>query len=102
MDYVESANVFINFRPIYILFIIILIVSLLITLFHKNYYKIINWFTIIIIISISLVVSAYMTYQIGILSDELAIGGDAVSFIMFIIVGILSFIISLVYIIKTK
>ncbi len=98
----ESTDVFIHFRPIYILFIIILSISLFITIFQKNHYKIINRFTIIIILSISLLVSAYLTYQIGILSDELGIGGDAVSFNMFIAVVALSFVVFLVYLKKIK
>ncbi|WP_127592756.1 hypothetical protein [Paenibacillus lautus] len=93
----ESTNIFINFRPIYILFIIVLIISLLLMILRKNRHTMINGFTIAIIALISLAVSAYLTYQIGILSDELGIGGDAVSFMMFIVVAVLSLVNLLVY-----
>jgi hypothetical protein len=93
----ESTNIFINFRPIYILFIIVLIISLLLMILRKNRHTMINGFTIAIITLISLAVSAYLTYQIGILSDELGIGGDAVSFMMFIVVAVLSLVNLLVY-----
>ncbi|GIP00854.1 hypothetical protein J14TS5_59390 [Paenibacillus lautus] len=93
----ESTNIVTHFRPIYILFILILIISLFIMIFRKDHHKVINGFTIGIITLISLAVSAYLTYQIGILSDELGIGGDAVSFYMFIVVVILSLVNPLVY-----
>lgn len=86
----ESPDVFANFRPIYILFILILVISLFTTIFQKTHYKIVNGFTVAILILISIVVSAFLTYQVGVLSDELGIGGDAVSMIMFIVIVILS------------
>jgi hypothetical protein len=95
-----SVDIFDNFRPIYIFFIIILAISLIIVISQKNHLKPINGFTIISISFISSAVSAYMTYQIGILSDELGIGGDPVSFIMFIVVVIMSVVNLLVYLNK--
>lgn len=86
----ESPDVFANFRPIYILFILILVISLFITIFQKTHYKIVNGFTAAILTLMSIVVSAFLTYQVGVLSDELGIGGDAVSMIMFIVIVILS------------
>ncbi|WP_426452759.1 hypothetical protein ACP26L_12065 [Paenibacillus sp. S-38] len=93
----EITTIFVNFRPIYILFIVIQVVSLIIQLFHKDHSSIMNVFTIGIILSASLAVSAYLTYQIGILSDALSIGGDPVSFVMFIGIAILSLLNSLVF-----
>ncbi|GAA4830816.1 hypothetical protein GCM10023310_04890 [Paenibacillus vulneris] len=98
----ETANVFTNFRPIYLLLIIVLIVSVLVMLFQKKHYPLVNGFTISLILCICLIVSGFMTYQIGILSDALSMGGDPVSFIMFIIVAILSVISLLVYLGKSK
>lgn len=96
----ESTDVFINFRPIYILFIMILIISLLILMIRKYRQLLINGFTIGVIISSSVAVSAYLTHQIGILSDELGIGGDAVSFYMFIAIVMLSLVNLLVYVLR--
>ncbi|MGG3280407.1 hypothetical protein [Paenibacillus solani] len=96
----ESTDVFLNFRPIYILFIMILIISLLILMIQKNRQLLINGFTIGVVTSSSVAVSAYLTYQIGILSDELGIGGDAVSFYMFIAIVMLSLVNLLVYLFK--
>lgn len=93
----ESPDVFANFRPIYILFILILVISLFITIFQKTHYKIVNGFTVAILILISIVVSAFLTYQVGVLSDELGIGGDAVSMMMFIVIFILSVVHLFVY-----
>jgi hypothetical protein len=96
----DSANVFLNFRPIYILFIIVLVVSLFIIIFQKSHNKVINGFTVIVTLLISFIVSAYLTYQIGILSDELAIGGDAISMVMFFVVVSLSVVNLIVYLFK--
>ncbi|KOP65814.1 hypothetical protein AMS62_11555 [Bacillus sp. FJAT-18019] len=96
----ESTDVFLNFRPIYILFIMILIISLLILTIGKNRRFLINEFTVAVITLSSVAVSAYLTYQIGILSDELGIGGDAVSFYMFIAIVLLSLVNLLVYLFK--
>lgn len=91
----ESTNIVTHFRPIYILFILILIISL-----YRH--KVINGFTIAIITLISLAVSAHLTYQIGYLADELGTSGDAVSFNMFIAVVILSLVNLLVYAYKRE
>jgi hypothetical protein len=96
----DSVVIFNNFRPIYIFFIIILAISLIIVISQKNHLKLINGSTIISISFISSAVSAFMTYQIGILSDELGIGGDSVSFIMFIVVVIMSVVNLLAYLNK--
>lgn len=92
----ESTNIVTHFRPIYILFILVLIILLFIMIF-RNRHKVINGFTIAIITLISLAVSAHLTYQIGYLADELGTNGDTVSFMMFIAVVILSLVNLLVY-----
>ncbi len=97
----ESTNIVTHFRPIYILFIVILIITLFIMIF-RNRHKVINTFTIAIITLISFAVSARLTYQIGYLADELGTGGDAVSFNMFIAVVILSLVNLLIYAYKRE
>lgn len=97
----ESTNIVTHFRPIYILFIVILIITLFIMIF-RNRHKVINTFTIAIITLISFAVSAHLTYQIGYLADELGTGGDAVSFNMFIAVVILSLVNLLIYAYKRE
>ncbi|MDO3677595.1 hypothetical protein [Paenibacillus ehimensis] len=86
----DDGSIFTNFRPLYIFFIMIQAVSWIVAVSRKKQCKPINEAAISSISFICLVVSAFMTYQIGILSDELAIGGDPVSFIMFIVVMIMS------------
>lgn len=94
----ESTDVFINFRPIYILFIMILIISLFILTIGRNRRFLINGFTIAVITLCSVAVSAYMTNQIGILADELGIRGDSVSLYMFLVIVMLSLVNLLVYV----
>ncbi|NEN85610.1 hypothetical protein [Paenibacillus elgii] len=86
----DEVMIFTNFRPIYIFFIIIQAISLIMAISQKKQFKPMNEVAISSISLICLAVSTYLTYQIGILSDELAIGGDPVSFIMFIAVVIMS------------
>lgn len=85
-------NVFDYFRPIYLSFIIILIVLLINIIFKKNKSELINGFVITSISIISLIVSYYMTYLAGIITDELSMAGDSVSFYMFIIIALMSII----------
>lgn len=79
---------YIGFRPIYILFILLLACSLFAMAFFKR--KIVNGFTVISFSVTSLFVSVIITYQIGIIADELGIGGDPLSFIMFIAIACLA------------
>lgn len=85
-------NVFDYFRPIYISFIIILTILLINIIFKKNRFELINGFVITSISIISLIVSIYMTYLVGIITDELSMAGDSVSFYMFIIIALMSII----------
>ncbi|MGG1516626.1 hypothetical protein ABE504_14505 [Paenibacillus oryzisoli] len=86
----DHAAVFTNFRPIYVFFIVILLILLALLITSKMKSGLIDVFFVLSIVGMSSVVSAFMTYQIGILSDELGIGGDPVSFIMFIVIVALS------------
>ncbi len=86
----DGAEVFSNFRPIYMLFIVILLLSVLIAIFQRKGVYLLGGFARITISLLCSVVSAFLTYQIGILSDELGVGGDPVSFMMFVAVVILS------------
>ncbi|MGG0823542.1 hypothetical protein ABE099_11725 [Paenibacillus turicensis] len=79
---------YIGFRPIYILFILLLVCSLFAMAFFKR--KIINGFTVISFSVTFLFVSALLLYQTGIIVDELGIGGDPISFVMFIAIACLA------------
>ncbi len=84
------------------LFIIILILSLLIIIFQKSHYKIINGYAAIIILLFTYIVSAFLLYQTGILSDELGMSGDAVSTIMFFVLIVLGAVNYFIYLYKTR
>lgn len=85
-------QVFDDFRPIYTSFIFILIILLIYILLYKNRLDKWNGFVTISISLITLIVSTYMTYLAGVLTDELTLSGDSVSFYMFIVVALLSII----------
>ncbi|GIP16583.1 hypothetical protein J40TS1_22250 [Paenibacillus montaniterrae] len=96
----SDLDTFLYFRPILILFVGILVILLITTLFQKRHNKTINLSTISITVVISLVVSTFLIYQMGILSDELAVGADSASTILFIVIIILSLANVLAYILK--
>lgn len=96
----SDLDTFLYFRPILILLVGILVILLITTLFQKKHNKTINLSTISITVVISLVVSAFLIYQMGILSDELAVGADSASTILFIVIIILSLANVLAYILK--
>ncbi|GIQ68565.1 hypothetical protein DUZ99_00020 [Xylanibacillus composti] len=95
-------HVFDDFRPIYISFIFILIILLISIILYKNRLGMINGFVITSISLIILIASIYMTNLAGVLTDELSMSGDAVSFYMFIMVALLSIINVVAYFYKKR
>lgn len=85
-------DVFNEFRPIYSSFIGILIILSIYVILNKNRLDKWNGFMVISISFITLIVSTYMTYLAGVLTDELTLSGDPVSFYMFIATALLSII----------
>ncbi|MFD2444565.1 hypothetical protein ACFSO7_11365 [Bacillus sp. CGMCC 1.16607] len=85
-----------DFRPILISFIVLLMIFLLASIFYKGKHKLIIRAFMVIVSLICTILSAKYMWDIGIIADEKGIGGDPVSFFMFLfIVGlsILNFII---------
>lgn len=97
----DNVVTFTNFRPIYIFFIIIQAISLIIAISQIKHHKPINGSSIVSTSFICSAISTFLTYQIGILSDELVIGGDPVSFNMFIVVVIMS-VVNFLVVLRTK
>lgn len=91
---------FVYLRPVFIFFIIVLAISLIIVIFQKKKRTFINGFTIMSISLICSVASIIMMYQIGMIADELVLGGDSVSFTLFIAVAVLSLMNPIVYFYK--
>jgi len=84
-------------RPVFITFIIVLLIFLLIVILQKGKCKLINGFSVISVSIICLLVSAINLWQIGIIADELGLGGDAVSSYMFLVIVGLSILNPIVY-----
>lgn len=93
----DSMTVFSSFRPLYLLFIGVLALLLIISIVQKGRLKVVNGFTVGLFVFISIIVTASLTYQIGILSDELGVGGDPVSFLLFVGVVFLALVSPIVY-----
>lgn len=80
----ESMTLFSQFRPLHLLFVGILLLLLIITIAQKNRLKLVNGFTIGLIVFVSIIVTGNLIYQEGILSNELGVGGDPVSLLLFV------------------
>jgi len=74
------------FRPIYIAIIIVLLLLLLFSIFYKWKYRLIIGITMSIVSLFSIMISAYYLAEIGIIADEKNMGGDPVSFNMFLLI----------------
>ena len=78
-----------DFRPILIAFIVLLLIFLLASIFYKGKHKLTFRVTIVIVSLICTTLSAKYMWEIGIIADEKGMGGDPVSFVMFLfIVGL--------------
>src|SRR4051812_14813947 len=78
-----------DFRPILISFIVLLLIFSLASIFYKGKRNLGIGVTMIIVSLICALLSAKFVLDIGIIADEKNMGGDPVSFVMFLfIVGL--------------
>ena len=89
------------FRPAFITMILVLLLLLILVLF-KVKLKQLNGFTVMSISLICLIVAAINIWQEGIVVDELNLVGDSVSFVMFLVIVVLSFLNPVLFSIKRK
>ncbi|WP_203364286.1 hypothetical protein [Bacillus sp. REN10] len=86
----DQFATFAYLRPVFFSFIVILSLLLLTVIFHKYTEKAVNGLFVISICAISVFSSALLLYLEGIIVDELNLGGDEVTFYLFISVVSLS------------
>lgn len=85
----ETLGAFTLMRPIFSTFLVISILLLLLVLIPRTKKTYINGFTVISISTISILISAQLLFYEGIIVDEIGLGGDTVSTIIFLaIVGL--------------
>ncbi|WP_232700165.1 hypothetical protein [Brevibacillus daliensis] len=84
-------------RPVFIIFIVVLLIFLLVVILQNGELKLINGFSVICVSIICSLVSAINLWQIGIIADELGLGGDPVSFYMFLAIAGLSILNPIIY-----
>ena len=82
-------------RPIFIVFTIILLILLIFVGFQKTH--IVNKFSVVSIPLICVVISAMVLFLEGVIVDEMNLGGDPVTSILFLVIIALSFINYAVY-----
>lgn len=73
-----------DFRPILISFIVLLLILSLASIFYKGKRKF--GISVMIVSLICTVLSAKFVWDIGIIADEKNMGGDPVSFVMFLFI----------------
>lgn len=77
------------FRPLLIFLIIALVGVLFFLIVIKHYQRAIG-FLIAVFSILSMTISALLLYRMGVLADELNRGGDPFSFVLFLIISVLS------------
>ncbi|MDQ0888868.1 putative effector of murein hydrolase [Paenibacillus sp. V4I9] len=91
---------FIFLRPVFVTFILALLVVMVIVVFQKK--KLLNLFSVLFISSICCSVSALTIYASGYIVDEYNLGGDEISFFMFLAIVALSILNILIYLSKNN
>lgn len=97
----HSFSEFIYLRPVFITFLVVLLVLFIIILFQRSRGWV-NLLTVTSIAAISTFVSAMILYIIGIIVDEHNLSGDPVSFFLFIAVAGLSIVNVLVFLVRNQ
>ncbi|MFS0613326.1 hypothetical protein [Lederbergia ruris] len=93
----ESLGAFTLFRPTFWAILIVTLLLFLGILIPRFRNKMINGFAVLSVSAILVFVSGQLLFYSGIIVDELGLGGDAVSFILFLAIAGLSFVNILVY-----
>jgi len=86
LNYQESLTFFYH-RPVFGAFIVILLILMAIVLIQGNTGRFINWFAFRFILSICFLIPAMLLYMGGYIVDEFGLGGDPVTFDMFLIIA---------------
>ena len=85
----ETLGVFTLLRPIFITILVVSLLLFFVIIIPKFKNKVINGFTVLVLSVISILVSGQLLFYHGIIVDEIGLGGDPVSFYIFLaIVGI--------------
>ncbi|MEI4768085.1 hypothetical protein WAX74_00225 [Psychrobacillus sp. FJAT-51614] len=91
---------FIYLRPVFIGFIIILLVLLFGVIFLNN--NIVNLFSVVSITFICTSISAITLYTSGYIADAYNLAGDLISFYMFFVILVLSFLNLIIFMTRYK
>lgn len=80
----ETLGVFTLLRPTFITILAVSLLLFFIIIIPKLKNKMINRFTVLSLSAISILVSAQLLFYEGIIVDEIGLGGDPVSFYLFL------------------
>ena len=84
-------------RPVTYTILVVTIISFIILLFPKEKQNVFNGYSIVGLSVVLCVIAAQILYFDGILADELGLGGDELSFILTIVIGIFSLVNIILY-----
>ncbi|MCP3738133.1 hypothetical protein [Rossellomorea sp. BNER] len=98
----ETLGAFTLLRPIFITFLIVSLILFLIVILPRTKNKRINGFTVTSLSIISILISAQVLFYDGVIVDELNLGGDAVSFYMFLAIVVFSILNPIIYFVRHR
>lgn len=93
----ETLGAFTLLRPVFSTILIATLLLFLIIVIPKLKNKMINGFTVVSMTAISALVSGQLLYYSGIIVDEIGLGGDPVSFYLFLAITGTGFINLVIY-----
>ncbi|MDE5416178.1 hypothetical protein [Alkalihalobacterium chitinilyticum] len=99
-DSFETLGVFTLLRPMYITVLVMSLLLFFIIIIPKFYTRWLNGFAIISLTSVLIFVSCQLLYYSGIIVDEIGLGGDPVSFYLFLAITIMGAINIIIYFLK--
>ncbi|MFZ0447449.1 MAG: hypothetical protein WAM95_22995 [Bacillus sp. (in: firmicutes)] len=93
----ETLGSFTLLRPIFVTFLIVLVMLFFMVILPRTKNKIINGFTVVSISILSILISAQILFYSGIIVDEMNLGGDAVSTYLFLTIAVISILNPIIY-----
>ena len=93
----ETMGSFTLLRPIFITLLIVSVIMFILVILPRAKSKIINGFTVSFISILTILLSAQVLFYSGIIVDEIGLGGDAVSTVLFLVIVVMSVLNLLIY-----
>lgn len=93
----ETLGTFTLLRPVFVVILIISLILFFLMIIPRFKNKIVNGFGVASLSTVSIIVSAQLIFYVGVIADEINLGGDAVSIYLFLAIAILSIVNPIIY-----